>query len=168
MIKTKMKNIIISNMMRCKNKQSFFALHQIQNKIHKIDPSINIASITNTIYPNSKKKYIVGSFVEADDYDENIYNTYTTGIHYFKSKICALCYEQEYLEKLKYTGTYYSFDESGQKKEFGYYKNGKKTGEWILYDTYDFSCNTDPSFMQICKMSYIYLFDQQIKNIIYN
>lgn len=26
--------------MRCKNKQSFFALHQIQNKIHAIDPSI--------------------------------------------------------------------------------------------------------------------------------
>jgi hypothetical protein len=32
--------IVISNLMRCKNKQSFFALHQIQNKIHAIDPSI--------------------------------------------------------------------------------------------------------------------------------
>ena len=29
-------------MMRCKNKQSFFALHQIQNKIHKINSNINV------------------------------------------------------------------------------------------------------------------------------
>lgn len=28
--------------MRCKNKQSFFALHQIQNKINAVDPSIEI------------------------------------------------------------------------------------------------------------------------------
>ena len=37
-----MKTVIISNMMRCKNKQSFFALHQIQTKIENIDPSINV------------------------------------------------------------------------------------------------------------------------------
>lgn len=37
-----MKKLVISNMMRCKNKQAFFALHQIQNKINKIDPSVEI------------------------------------------------------------------------------------------------------------------------------
>lgn len=34
--------IVVSNMMRCKNKQSFFALYQIQEKIHQINPSIDV------------------------------------------------------------------------------------------------------------------------------
>ena len=37
-----MKEIVISNLMRAKNKQSFFALHQIQSKIKAIDPDIRI------------------------------------------------------------------------------------------------------------------------------
>lgn len=37
-----MSKVIISNMMRCKNKQSFFALYQIQKKIHDIDPSVDV------------------------------------------------------------------------------------------------------------------------------
>jgi hypothetical protein len=37
-----MKEIVIANMMRTKNKQSFFALHQIQSKIQAIDPDIKI------------------------------------------------------------------------------------------------------------------------------
>ena len=36
------KKIVVSNLMRCKNKQSFFALHQLQSKIHAIDPSIEV------------------------------------------------------------------------------------------------------------------------------
>lgn len=37
-----MSKIVIANMMRCKNKQAFFALHQIQNKILKVDPNIDV------------------------------------------------------------------------------------------------------------------------------
>lgn len=37
-----MSKVVISNMMRCKSKQSFFALYQIQTKIHKIDPTIDV------------------------------------------------------------------------------------------------------------------------------
>jgi hypothetical protein len=37
-----MSKVVISNMMRCRNKQSFFALYQIQTKIHKIDPNIDV------------------------------------------------------------------------------------------------------------------------------
>lgn len=37
-----MKKIIISNMMRAKNKQSFFALHQIQSKIKALYPEVRI------------------------------------------------------------------------------------------------------------------------------
>lgn len=37
-----MNKVVISNMMRCKNKQSFFALHQIQKKIHDLDPTIDV------------------------------------------------------------------------------------------------------------------------------
>lgn len=34
--------VVISSIMRCKNKQSFFALHQIQNKIHALNPKIDV------------------------------------------------------------------------------------------------------------------------------
>ena len=34
--------LVISSMYRAKNKQSFFALHQLQSKINKIDPNIEI------------------------------------------------------------------------------------------------------------------------------
>lgn len=37
-----MSKVIISNMMRSKTKQSFFALYQIQSKIHKLDPNIDV------------------------------------------------------------------------------------------------------------------------------
>jgi len=37
-----MSKVIISNAMRCKNKQSFFALYQIQSKIHKLNPDIDV------------------------------------------------------------------------------------------------------------------------------
>lgn len=38
----KMEKIIIANVMRAKNKQSFFALHQINQKIHDYNPLINV------------------------------------------------------------------------------------------------------------------------------
>lgn len=37
-----MSKIVIANMMRCKNKQSFFALHQIQTKLLDVDPTIDV------------------------------------------------------------------------------------------------------------------------------
>lgn len=37
-----MKEIVISNLMRAKNKQSFFALHQIQSKINKLYPDVRV------------------------------------------------------------------------------------------------------------------------------
>ena len=37
-----MKKIVIANVMRSKNKQSFFALHQINKKIKEYDSSIEV------------------------------------------------------------------------------------------------------------------------------
>lgn len=37
-----MDKLVIANMMRCKNKQSFFALHQIQTKIFNVDPELQV------------------------------------------------------------------------------------------------------------------------------
>jgi hypothetical protein len=133
---------------------------------HKTNPFIQIKSITNTVFPYTKIKYVVGTIVESDMFDENIYNSCSYGIHYFKAKICALCYEPECLEKLGYTGAFYNFDESGQKKEAGYYENGKKVGDWIIYATHDFNCDFQLSFIQICKIQYFCMFDQQITKII--
>lgn len=75
-----MKNIIISNMMRCKNKQSFFALHQIQNKIHKIDPSINIEfHILWDTDPSNHEKM-------DDPYWANLIDTQIQNIHSYNRK----------------------------------------------------------------------------------
>ncbi len=37
-----MKEIVVSNLMRAKNKQSFFALHQLQSKIKSLYPDVRI------------------------------------------------------------------------------------------------------------------------------
>lgn len=37
-----MSKIVIANAMRCKNKQAFFALHQIQTKIFNVNPTIDV------------------------------------------------------------------------------------------------------------------------------
>lgn len=55
---TPSRKIVISNMMRCRNKQSFFALHQIQNKIHEINPTIDVEFhiLWDTDESNSEKR----------------------------------------------------------------------------------------------------------------
>lgn len=78
------KKIVVSNLMRCKNKQSFFALHQIQNKIHEIDSSIVVefhilwdtdASVSEKQDDPKWSKLI----------DEHIHNLYEYDRQFFKN-----------------------------------------------------------------------------------
>ena len=57
-----MKEIVISNLMRAKNKQSFFALHQIQSKIKSLYPDVRIEfhilwDTTNELNLQNEKKW---------------------------------------------------------------------------------------------------------------
>jgi len=37
-----MSKIVIASAMRCKNKQAFFSLHQMQTKVHALDPTVDV------------------------------------------------------------------------------------------------------------------------------
>lgn len=76
--------IVIANMMRCKNKQSFFALYQIQNKIHKLYPEVDVEfhilwDSDDTIQEKRDELYWV------DLIDKHIPNIYSYNRQFFKN-----------------------------------------------------------------------------------
>jgi hypothetical protein len=78
------KKIVVSNLMRCKNKQSFFALHQLQSKIHSIDPSIvvefHILWDTDNNVPEKQDDPRWGKLI-----DEHITNLHSYTREFFKN-----------------------------------------------------------------------------------
>lgn len=136
---------------------------------HKTNKGITgTKKVTNTVYPNEKITYEIGKIVEIKNYDENIYKICGRGIHYFKTRECALYFEQDYLEKLKYTGPYTLYDESGQKKEDGTYLNGHLDGIYTIYDiqSVDIGDRTELTFFEVCRLTYVQCCYPAIKNII--
>jgi hypothetical protein len=80
-----MSKIIISSLMRAKNKQSFFALHQIQSKIKNLYPDIEINfhiiwdSIGNELGltdDNHWAKMIDSEIFNLNSYDKKFFNDY--------------------------------------------------------------------------------------------
>jgi len=79
-----MKEIVISNLMRAKNKQSFFALHQIQSKIKNLYPDVRIEfhilwDNTNELNLKNEKKWedLIDSEIEnLYSYDKEFFNNY--------------------------------------------------------------------------------------------
>jgi hypothetical protein len=81
-----MKEIVISNLMRAKNKQSFFALHQIQSKIKKIYPDVRIEfhilwDDTNELNLQHEEKWsnLIDTEIEnLFSYDKEFFNLYVS------------------------------------------------------------------------------------------
>jgi hypothetical protein len=79
-----MNKIIVSNLMRAKNKQSFFALHQIQSKIKKIHPDAVIEfhilwDSDNELNLQSEKQWsdlIDSEIKNLYSYDKEFFNQY--------------------------------------------------------------------------------------------
>jgi hypothetical protein len=79
-----MKEIVISNLMRAKNKQSFFALHQIQSKIKSLYPNVRIEfhilwDTTNELNLQNEKKWenLIDNEIEnLYSYDKKFFNNY--------------------------------------------------------------------------------------------
>jgi hypothetical protein len=79
-----MKEIVISNLMRAKNKQSFFALHQIQSKIKKLYPDVKIEfhilwDNTNELSLKNEEKWenLIDTHIEnLYSYDKEFFNNY--------------------------------------------------------------------------------------------
>jgi hypothetical protein len=79
-----MKEIVISNQMRAKNKQSFFALHQIQTKIKNLYPDVRIEfhilwdnTIEGDLGDNEKWASLIDSEIEnVYSYDKEFFDNY--------------------------------------------------------------------------------------------
>lgn len=89
-----MKKLIVSNLMRCKNKQSFFALHQLQNKIHKVDPSVEIEfHILWDTDPNDHEKMDDPKWSAL--IDKHIKTVYSYDRDFFKSYVKDYYYDAD-------------------------------------------------------------------------
>lgn len=83
------KEIVISDMWRMKNKQSFFALHQIQNKIKKLYPDIKIEfhilwDNLDELKSDDNEKWsdLIDSKIEnLHSYDKNFFDNYVSNMY---------------------------------------------------------------------------------------
>jgi hypothetical protein len=69
--------------------------------VHKFDPTKLITEVENSSYERNKVIYKVGKILEISDYDDDLENVCSTGIHYFKTVEPAFYYDLE-----KYYPTY--------------------------------------------------------------
>jgi antitoxin component YwqK of YwqJK toxin-antitoxin module len=63
--------------------------------VHKMDQDKKINSVTNTIHYDKKIIYESGKTINVEDYDENMEEICSTGIHYFLSYKAAFFYESD-------------------------------------------------------------------------
>jgi len=121
-----MKEIVISNLMRAKNKQSFFALHQIQSKIEKIYPNINIEfhilwDSSNELGIKDEEKWanlIDSNIKNLHSYDKEFFDTYVSenyGIDYTEKfntwKAIYFIIMAQYLRRVKLKKYYLIYDD---------------------------------------------------------
>src|SRR6185312_7883954 len=106
-----------TNEHRTKNNYPLFAKHRA-NKLYvlfivnKMDENITINEITNTFF-EKKKVYKVNEIVMEEEFDNNIEQVCSTGIHYFKSYVCAFYYRFVDYNK-NCTGKYIGWYDNGQ------------------------------------------------------
>jgi antitoxin component YwqK of YwqJK toxin-antitoxin module len=99
---------------------------------NKFDKNKTINSVQNTFY-EKKITYIVGKQVGVDDFDTNIYDVCSTGIHFFNSYKAAFFFEFPDVMPEKYTGKYNGYYCTGQKMFKGNLSKGKEVGLWIQW-----------------------------------
>jgi hypothetical protein len=85
-----MKEIIVSNMMRAKNKQSFFALHQLQTKIKNLYPDVNIEF--HILWDNTHE-----GNNDDNDYWSNLIDTHIDNLYSYE-KLFFINYVKEYYD----------------------------------------------------------------------
>ena len=78
--------------------------------------------------------YQVGKEVEVIDYDTNIDEVCSKGIHYFKSLECAQMWELD-ISAVGYTGPFKKWYNNGNKRVESNYVNGKRHGPFVGWYT---------------------------------
>jgi hypothetical protein len=93
-----MQEIVISNLMRAKNKQSFFALHQIQTKIKTLYPNVRLEF---HILWDDTNELNVGEEAEWSALiDENIKNLHSYSKEFFDKYLMEF-YNLDYVDRFK-------------------------------------------------------------------
>lgn len=121
-----MNKILISNLMRAKNKQSFFALHQIQSKIKNLYPDIKIEfhilwDSTNELSLNNEEYWesLIDSKIEnLHSYNKEFFNNYVKEFYdldydskFNNFKAIYLLLMPHYLRRVKLESYYLIYDD---------------------------------------------------------
>jgi hypothetical protein len=94
----KMKEIVISNLMRAKNKQSFFALHQIQSKIKSLYPDIRIEF--HILWDNIAEGDLGDNDKWSQLINQHIENLYSYSKEFFDDYVTEF-YDLDYTDKFR-------------------------------------------------------------------
>lgn len=105
-------------------------------KIFNVNDPTKIRTSIENVYEAEDEKsikleYKIGSIVEADNFDVEINNVCSGGIHYFKTLIAAYYYRGV---PDAYTGVWTGYHANGRVYEEGCYIRGIQMGKWIEYD----------------------------------
>jgi hypothetical protein len=117
---------------------------KIEHKLNKT--SINL--ITNSSFKGKEKIYEVGKVVNVDDFNENIYDTYASGIHYFLTSETAFAYE--FTIPSDYSGKISYWESDGMENSYTVYKNGK-----VIENTVDMTDACNMGYLPIVKYEYM-------------
>ena len=97
-MKIKMKEIVVSNLMRAKNKQSFFALHQLQSKIKALYPDVKVEF--HILWDNIAEGNMGDNDKWSQLIDEKIENLYSYDKEFFDNYITEF-YDLDYTDKFR-------------------------------------------------------------------
>ena len=126
---------------------------QVVDIIHKFDQTNTCDSIRNSVYADKQLEYKKGEIIEVKDFDTNVNEVRTTGIHYYKTMKVAFYLELETVRDGELIfwrdnkqmqsnrtykdgtleGGYISWHINGQMEYKGIYKDGNPEGEWIFW-----------------------------------
>jgi antitoxin component YwqK of YwqJK toxin-antitoxin module len=99
----------------------------VKDIFHKFDPANKVLLISNSNFNKSKLEYEIGKVIFPDNFDTNLENVCSNGIHYFLNLECAFYYSLQKIQNGEYLGRY----ENGQLWKKCTYTDGKLNGEYL-------------------------------------
>lgn len=104
----------------------------VKDIINKFDSNKKITSIANSVH-SSTISYDIGKIITVTDFDNDIENVCSSGIHYFLKPECAFHYMLDVSMPNDYTGEHLEWFESGKPLTKKNYKNGKLEGKCLRW-----------------------------------
>jgi antitoxin component YwqK of YwqJK toxin-antitoxin module len=99
----------------------------VKDIFHKFDSTKKVSSISSSNFENILE-YEIGKVIIPDDFDINLEEVCSNGIHYFLKLECAFYYSLHEIQN----GEYLSWHENGQQYIKCKYTDGKLNGECLI------------------------------------